>query len=832
VPLNPNEAPRVLKHGLETLQTEMKDDPHLREFLSILTELANLPSAIDHDPERVAERQREKEVARERLARLVTISARIRQHIHDAVASFNGKAGNPASFDPLHALLEAQFYRLSYWKTASHEINYRRFFDVNLLAGVRMEEPEVFAATHRLTVRLLREGRVMALRLDHPDGLYDPSGYFDQLQAAFLEAWMQRLSGQESLSAEDRDALGEWRRAQIAADPQGLAARPLYLVGEKILSTNERLPKSWRLDGSSGYDFLNDLNRLFIDARHGDRFRELYSRFTGKRAPLDVVIYASKRLIMSTTMASELNVLAHALNRISEGNRRSRDYTLDSLRDVLREVVACFPVYRTYVNAAECTASDRQIIDRAISRARRRNPAMESSIFRFVRAVLIPHDVPDLTEAERRRRVEFSMKFQQYTGPVQAKGLEDTAFYRYNVLLSLNEVGGDPNRFGSSLQEFHDANSHRRREWPSSMLATATHDTKRGEDSRARLNALSEIPDLWQPRVEEWSTFAKAAKTPSESDKELLPDANDEYLFYQALLGAWSAHPQSETRQDLAVRLQAYMNKAIKEAKLRTSWIAPDEEYEKAVAHFVEEMIVGETSKTFWPSFEPLARQVAERGVVNSLAQVVLKIASPGVPDFYQGSELWDLSLVDPDNRRPVDYRQRQTLLDAMEPWLASEGKPPEERLEYLRALLDQWPDGRIKLFITAAALRLRRSGPGLFLEGDYTPLYASGAQADQAVAFTRRHGDSAIIAIVPRLFATLGKGWPVGKEVWKDTRLVFPEGWSASTFYNVLTGERCAIERREGITQIFVGDLLSSLPVALLINEAGFFGKPLTKDF
>ena len=788
IPVNPRQTPKVLKVGLEALQAEMKDDPALREFLSILTELEHLPSVQGATTERIEERQREKEVARERLAKLFQSSPRIRQHVTDGMKVFNGHPGHSQSFNPLHELLEAQFYRLSDWKTASHEINYRRFFDINELAGVRMEAPEVFRATHSLILRLLGENKILGLRLDHPDGLYDPASYFAELQNAFLESWAEH----HKLPLEKGEVEGR---------------KPLFVVGEKILSSGEDLPVSWSLDGTSGYDFLNDVNRLFVNPAHASRLRDIYIRFTGKTFPLEAVVYISKRLIMMTTMSSELNVLAHAINRISEQNRRSRDFTLDSLRDALREVVACFPVYRTYITEKECTPADRQTLERAIGRARRRNPAMEPSIFNFVREVLIPHGVAGLDPLEFKRRLEFSMKFQQYTGPVQAKGVEDTAFYRYIPLLSLNEVGGDPQKFGGTVKEFHEANARRARRWPHSMLATATHDTKRGEDARARINVLSEIPDLWQQKVEEWSRLNQGARTSFEG--ESLPDTNDEYLYYQALLGAWPAQSRDESREDLTKRMKAYMSKAIKEAKLKSSWIAPDVDYEKAMEQFVQKTLLGESSTAFLASFEPLARKIAAAGMINSLAQVVLKLTSPGVPDFYQGTELWDLSLVDPDNRRPVDYAHRQKLLSSLDTGVESAD------------LLNSWEDGRIKMAVTAAGLRLRRSLPDLFLEGDYQPVTIEGDQADHVVAYARRFQESSVLVVIPRLLGSVmihQEHAPIGVS-WRLTRLVLPPELAGRSFRNIFTQKVVQPQLNGGDAGLSLVEVLEEWPVAILVD-------------
>ncbi len=817
IPINPRQSPRVLRVGLEALQNELKEDPSLREFLSVVTALDHLPSAKDPSPGHVEERQREKEVARERLERLVRASPRVQQHILEAVRVFNGEPGKPETFDPLHQLLEAQYYRLSYWKTASHEINYRRFFDVNELAGVRMEWRDVFEATHGLVLKLLGEGKIQGIRLDHPDGLYDPECYFDRLQEGFLLAWAEHQWKKSPLSEEEKESIKTWRSSEpIKRKGPVAAAKPLYVVAEKILSTGEALPSQWILDGSSGYDFLNDVNRLFVQPKNALRFKKIYGDFTGKRAPLSVVVYASKRLIMTTTMSSELNVLAHILNRISEENRQSRDFTLDSLRDALREVVACFPFYRTYVAEKEYTAADRQTIERAINRARRRNPAMEPSIFSFVHEVLIPHDRADLPVDQMRRRIDFARKFQQYTGPVQAKGLEDTAFYRHNVLISLNEVGGDPERFGGSIKEFHEANLKRAKDWPHSMLATATHDTKRGEDSRARINVLSEIPDLWEQWLQEWAQINMPAKTNFEG--ESFPDANDEYLYYQALLGVWPADPRELNRQELSDRMRAYMAKAVKEAKLRTSWVATNDDYEKAVDQFVERTLLGDPSERFLAAFEPWARKLARAGMVNSLAQLTLKLTSPGVPDFYQGTELWDLSLVDPDNRRPVDYKFRGEAFLQLEPYLRGEAAAHETG--GLSRLLSSWADGRLKMFVTIAGLRLRKEHPELFLDGEYLPLEVTGLKHENVVAMARQLGSRYVLTIVPRLagdWVLERERLPVGSEFWGDTRILFPKGWPALELSNIFTHRSFVPEPEGGRPGLSLVEALEGLPVAIL---------------
>jgi (1->4)-alpha-D-glucan 1-alpha-D-glucosylmutase len=809
LPINPRQAPRVYRTGLTKLTQDLgASDPQLLEFLSITTALHKMPPYTESSRDGMEERYRESEVARGRLRRLAEESPRIRQHIEEAVHEFNGVAGRPESFDALHELLEEQAYRLAYWRTASHEINYRRFFDINGLAGLRVEDPDVFGAIHELLARLLREGRVTGVRIDHPDGLFDPARYFEMLQDLAADAW---------------------------SAPRTACSRPLYVVAEKILSGRERLPTAWGVHGTTGYNFLNQVNGLFVNTANARGMRRVYAKQTGWIEPFDDLLYQTKRLIMDTSMASELNVLAEMLNRISESNRISRDFTLNSLRDVTVEVVACFPAYRTYVTEQGWSPEDRAVVEQAIVRARRRNPAMDPTIFDFFREVVLPRDpedpanaaprnrrgpgYPPADAAESAARLRFAMKFQQYTGPLQAKGLEDTAFYRYNLLLSLNEVGGDPSKFGYSGREFHELSLLRRREWPYEMLATATHDTKVGEDVRTRIDVLSEMPDEWGREVSRWMRVNRALRPIV--DGEPTPDRNDEYRLYQALLGVWPPEisDASAPPEDLIPRLQAYMNKAVKEAKLHSSWINPNEAYEEAVSTFIARVLSGEPGRKFLSVFLPFQQRIARTGMINSLAQVVLKIASPGVPDFYQGTDLWDFSLVDPDNRRPVDFARREAALAECE----DIAKMDEAlRGPAIDRLVGRSNDGTIKMFVTTAGLMLRREMPDLFLDGDYLPLDVESTVPAQVLAFARVHADGrALIAMVPHLMSPLvdrDHPLPLGDR-WKRSRVLLPTALAGLTWRDAFTGaERKAVRAAEH-SWLFVGQVFERLPVALLVS-------------
>lgn len=773
LPVNPRQAPRVLRLGLdEAAASRSPDDPDLAEYHSILTALAHLPAIEETDPARIAERRREKEIARERLVRLFERAPWARELAENAIRVVNGVPGVPESFDRLHELLEVQPYRLAYWRTAIHEINYRRFFDVNDLGALRMEDPEVFAASHELVLRLLREGKLAGLRLDHVDGLLDPAAYLERLAAETGGAWT---------------------------------------VVEKILGDEERLPADWKVAGTTGYDFLNDVNGLFVDRRGERRLKAAYDRFTGELLSFEALAAEGKRFVMQTSLASELAVLAHRLNRISERSRRSRDFTLDSLRDAIRAVIAVFPVYRTYVSPRGASASDREVIDRAVEAAKERNPTLEDSIFDFVRDALLP-DPAALPEAEVRERIEFAMRFQQLASAVQAKGIEDTAFYRQAVLASLNEVGGEPARFGRSPGEFHAANRLRAEHHPHGMLATATHDTKRGEDARTRIDAISEIAGEWTQAV---GRFAKLhARHRTRRGRETAPDPRDEWLFYQTLVATLPPGGGELAAADLESRLVEYLRKAIREAKLRTSWVNPNPEYEAAIERFVAGVLRGETAPRFLERLRPIAARLARLGATSSLAHTVLKIGSPGVVDVYQGTELWDLSLVDPDNRRPVDFGLRERRLAEMEPLLSSE--TPDR--DALGGLLRDWPDGRIKLYVLARGLRLRARHPAAFVGGDYRPIALEGARAAHAVAFARSGGGTDAVVLAPRLVAAFtgeDRPFPTGEAAWLDTAIVLPEELGTVGWRDELSGFRPTV--RSG--RIELANVLDPLPVALLVR-------------
>ncbi len=816
LPIAPDSYSQVLTDRLDALTRRLGgEDPGLQELRSILTALEHLPGRTETDPVRVEERLREKEIVKRRLGALVKESPEIREHVEESVRRFNGTPGDPAAFDALDRLLSAQTYRLADWRVAGDEVNYRRFFDVSHLAAIRMERREVFDATHELVLRLIGEGKVTGLRIDHPDGLYAPGEYFRRLQEGALVATARHLL--PTLGASEAEALGGLYRARALDHAAPIEARPLWIAAEKILSPGEPLPEWWTVAGTTGYDFLASVNGLFVDRGTSRQMSALYTRFVGGAAPMSDYTYGAKRLIMQVSMASEVNQLGHHLDRMSERNRLTRDFTLASLVRAIREVVAGFSVYRTYVgdNGPDPSSRDRAYIEEAVTEARRRNPTVNASIFDFVRDVLLLRSPtrPDADELAARRH--FAMRFQQTTGPITAKGVEDTTFYVYNRLVSLNEVGGDPARYGEPVSAFHDKNALRLERWPESMLTTATHDTKRGEDVRARINVLSEVPATWAAQVRTWRGIARRLK--SQVDGRAAPDPDDEYLLYQTLVGAWPARDEDETLSALTGRLVAYMEKATKEAKRHTSWVNPNEAYDGAVRDFVRGLLAADGA--FLRSFLPFQRLVAAHGAVNSLAQTLLKTTAPGVPDFYQGTELWNLSLVDPDNRRPVDFAGRRALLAALRARIETGNGNLTELCEELLAC---WSDGRVKLYLTHRALTLRRENPRLWSVGAYRALAPGGEHADHVVALGRLEGPDAAIVAVPRLTARLAGltgRFPLDDAAWEHTWIALDESLTG-VYRDRFTGLTVTTELRDGLLVLACPHLFRRFPVALLTRE------------
>lgn len=690
----------------------------------------------------------------------------LHESLSRGAAAFAGRPDDPATFRPLHKLLENQNYRLAYWRVAADEINYRRFFDINALAGLRVEKPQVFAHIHLLVARLLEEGKLDGLRIDHLDGLFDPAQYCRRLRR--------------------------------------LVKRPFYLVVEKILARHERLRAEWPIEGTTGYDFLSQVTGLLVDARSQADFTRAYQRFTGRIIDFDDELYSAKKQILRNKLSSELHVLARQLDRIAQRHWRTRDYTLQGLTRALEEVVAAFPVYRTYMDNRGTNAEDCRDIAWAVAQARKRREHSSADIFDFIESALTADLAAQIPGSGRRRLLRFAMKFQQYTSPVMAKGFEDTALYRYHRLIALNDVGGDPRQFGLSVPAFHHANLERAQYWPHAMLTTATHDTKRGEDVRARLAGLTAIAPEWSREARRWARLNRSRKL--EVEGQPAPDRNDEYLLYQTLIGAWPIDLAGRSPGDeFTGRIQAYMTKALREAKLHSSWSYPATAYEDATSDFIARILDPESGRLFLDAFLPLQKRIAELGVHNSLVQLALKLTCPGVPDIYQGCELWDLSLVDPDNRREVDFQRRVEVLRQVQAWIALD---PERRIAQVAAWREHWHDGTIKLFVLHRLLQLRSEHPDLFAQGNYQPIELHGVDSDDAIAFERLHGAVRVIAVA---ILRAGDAGAIAES------LSIEVSTSAATrLTDVLTGRKF-----DDMGCLSGASLFKQLPVAVLIGPA-----------
>jgi (1->4)-alpha-D-glucan 1-alpha-D-glucosylmutase len=791
-PVAPRAVPRILGHRLPELLDRLgEDDPDAAELLSIITALEKMPPRHQVAPGTVAERAREKEVAKRRLAALFAARPDIRDFVDESVRLLNGDPADPRSFDALEEVLANQAYRLAHWRVAGEEINYRRFFDINSLAAIRMEDEAVFARTHRLLLDLLADGRVQGVRIDHPDGLYAPTAYFRELQVAYL-----RRCAEAAAPGADRDAIAAAARARVEA-----GAGPLPLVVEKILGPDERMPVSWRVGGTTGYEFLSVASGLFAARENERAMTAIHFRFTGDRAEYRELVYECKRLIMASSMSSEINMLAHRLNRLSEMSRRTRDFTLNALTEALTEVIACLPIYRTYIDVTldrEVDARDRRYVESTIATAKRRNPSLNASIFDFVRDLMLLRHPETRSDGQRAEAVELVRKLQQVTGPVTAKAVEDTAFYRYARLISLCEVGGDPDIFGATPEAFHRLSLERLERWPLSLNATSTHDTKRSEDVRLRISALSEVPDEWMALLRRLTRINRRHRI--EVDGVLCPDRSEELFFYQTVVGALpdDVEPGAAGWDELVARLQQYMEKAAREAKVHTTWTNPNPAYDEALQGFVDAVL---RSDAFLAEVRPFQRRVARAGRIAALSLAALKLAAPGVADVYQGCELTELSLVDPDNRRPVDYAARRRLLAE----IARRVDRPEDRLELARELVAR-DDGSAKLLLLREGLRFRREARELLVRGSYLPLHVDGPHARHTVAFARRHGARMLVCVAPRfLLSKPGDVW--------EGAVRLGDADPGQPLRCVVSG--ASVTARDGWLQL--GDCYRGFPVALL---------------
>lgn len=749
----------VLSYKLFRLKNKLgKDHPNFIKFLGILYVLKTLDSSED-----IQERQDQIRFIKRVLWELYNRDEIVKKYLDENLHTYNGRVGDPGSFNLLDALLSEQMFRLSFWKVGSEEINYKRFFNVNELISVAVQNEKVFQESHALIFKLLHEGKISGLRIDHIDGLYDPLLYL----------------------------------RNVKTNMRG------YVVAEKILEYQEELPDNWPNEGTTGYEFLALNNGIFVYQDSERDFTRIYNRFSGTRTNPADLIFDKKQMIIEKHMSGEVDNLAHRIKNISGKYRYASDLTFTGLKEAIEDVMIFFPIYRTYGTRNYMSEADRSYIRETIGRASHFNPALLYE-FEFIEKILTLDFDDYLSEDEKKEWVDFLMHFQQYTGALMAKGVEDTAFYIYNRLLSLNEVGGSLLHFGFSVEDFHRANEKRLRRWPYNLNASSTHDTKRSEDVRARLNVLSEMPKDWEAHLKQWSVLNRFKKKKIEN--RLIPDKNDEYFLYQILLGTYPF--SGEHNEEYVKRIQQYIVKAVREAKVYTAWLKPDTEYEEVFINFIEKILDSKPENLFLRHFKRFQKKLAYFGVFNSLSQTILKITTPGVPDFYQGCEVWNFSLVDPDNRRFVDYEHLSTLLSFIK---------KKERSELIAELMQDMTDERHKIYLIYHALDLRKKHPQIFAHGDYIPAEILGKHKHRVVAFFRKFQDQWVLIAVPRFLSGLihEQELPLGHEIWEDTAISIPEIARDKSWENILTGEKLF-----GGAFLSVGDIFQTYPIGLLGHE------------
>jgi len=780
-PLDPSSYVFILDKVLFHIKENSFPADEILELESIFTSLKHLPERTAVVPELRQERIRETKVVQNRIQTLIEQSPLVKKLLSATIQEINGKPAQSASFDQLEQILDRQVFRLSRWKAASDEINYRRFFDVNELAAICTERKDVFEASHTFIFDLLTQEAIEGVRVDHVDGLYDPRKYLWRLQWGYLEALSRHLRGQQRIENDHlpwedlrrpvldqlHQRLGGPSPAVIFGDQEDDAVSisdhpydiplkaplPLYVLVEKILGPDEPLPADWPVAGTTGYDFMNQLEGLFVKPDGFARIQRNYHRFSSTPGDFTEIVLDSKRLVLEIAMSSELQLLAHRLKRLAQRWRHACDFTLNSLVAALREIIVCFPVYRTYVGRHGISARDRDVIERAIRRARRRNPTMDSSLLQLIRRILLREFPPETEKMDEMAQVElFIGRFQQVTSPIMAKGVEDTAFYRYLPLVSVNEVGGHPSMASISVERFHEENLLRLMHLPTTMISSSTHDTKRSEDVRARISTLSEIPDQWRTAVGRWSRMNRHFRTDLQGERS--PTPNDEYLFYQTLIGMWPVGAITDQHhEELLQRVHQYLEKAIHEEKLRTSWLSPDPDYELAVRRFIERALRRDEKNRFLNDMQTFLQQIQPASLLKSAAEVLLKLTCPGVPDIYQGQEFWNDSLVDPDNRRPVDFRRRCEQLHRLR---CRVDEHPDALAVLAREMLNQPCNPAFKLFVTWRSLQARKENPDLFRFGDYLPLQVQGASAEHFIAYQRSFHSTCALIIVPHNHAQL----------------------------------------------------------------------------
>lgn len=751
-----------------------KDSPDYIKYLGLLYIIKNLSSEEDDFKDRYDQVRFIKAVMWE----LYNKCEAFKIFIDENIQEINGIKGNSETFNTLDEILSKQVFRLTYWKVATDEINYRRFFNVNGLISLRIEDDNVFNKVHSYIFELMIAGIIDGLRIDHIDGLSDPAGYLQRLKSRTNDA---------------------------------------YIVVEKILETDEELPSDWNCEGTVGYDYLNYLNGLFIRKSNSRPFLKIYHDFTAEEWNYKELLYEKKRMMLTRHMSGDMDNLARLIKKVASNDRYASDYTFTGLKMALEELIVLFPVYRTYVNEGNIISpQDRKVIIKTVQLARKFNPSLVYEL-NFIESILLLKYSNKGKEHLRDDIIEFVMKFQQYTGPLMAKGLEDTLFYSYNNFISLNEVGGDPGRFGITALEFHKFNIQRSRKLPCSMNASSTHDTKRGEDLRARLNVLSEIPLIWGRNIKKWHRLNKKYKKIVK--KVEFPDKNDEYFIYQILSGSL---PFDFNEMDsYKNRVKEYIIKAVRESKTHTNWLKPEQIYEDAILDFIDKILTESDDNNFLKDFRLFHRNIAFNGMLNSISQVMLKVLSPGIPDIYQGTELWDFSFVDPDNRRPVDFKLRERFLEEIISTAERNDK------HSLRELFINYNDARIKLYFTYISLKVRNKNKLLFTEGDYIPLVIKGKYKENAAAFIRtgKNRETVVIVIISRFHTTfvntdrdsdqmLSILEEKSSTLLKDTFIEIP-AFAQRTYTNYITGEKLEIG-----SVVKIPDVMGITVHSLLVSE------------
>jgi (1->4)-alpha-D-glucan 1-alpha-D-glucosylmutase len=749
---------------------------------------ALLPARDDADPARRASRQRDSAALHAELSRLHAREPWAPAWLEACAGQLQGQPGDARSWDALDRLLQRQAYHLAHWRAAGDELNYRRFFDINGLAGLRVEDDAVFDALHERVLAWVADGRVQGLRIDHPDGMADPEAYF------------RRLAD----------------RCAAVREAAGRPGTGTYLVAEKILGDDESWPRDWPLHGETGYRFANQANAVFVDSEQAAALDAVVEAFTGTPLNFDAELDAAKRAVMSQSLAADLRLLTERAHDIALADRHTRDLTRAGLSAAIVAMAASFDVYRSYVSPRGIGPQDRARIEKAAAAARNRvRPSLAGHID-FIRRLMLQapdeSDAPD--PALRARELAFVQRLQQFTAPVMAKSMEDTAFYRHHRLVSLNDVGGDPRRFGLSVPDFHAATLQRLRETPHTLLGSSTHDSKRSEDVRTRLDVLSEMPQRWAETLQRWRELAHTQWRIG--GLAGLPAANDELLLYQTLVGAWPTElTDDEALQDLRERVTAYMLKAVREAKQHSSWLDENDDYQQGLTRCIELLLARLEPNPFLSDLRRFVAEIAPFGCLNSLALVTLKLTAPGVPDIYQGCEDWRFMLVDPDNRRPVDPARLRERLAQARAW-ANEPGTLGTRLRN-----EPLAGGLHKLFITWRLLQWRRGAEALLRDGDYRPLEIEGPDARHVIAFARvGPNEEASITIVPRLAWTLGEGRfeNVLAHDWRETAVRWPAEL-AGDWRDVLAAAGPGTNGGHGGTRS-VSAAANALPLGLLLAD------------